>query len=109
MLKESKLALALKAIRRTHSVEKLPSGKWFVNWGGGNPEYQDYYIYTDRELIARAREMGHESRQKTAIKKNIKEESKRERRYVRDEINKNGEDADTDFPKRAFADRWNWD
>lgn len=110
MVKESKLATALKTIRRKYPVEKLPSGKWFVMWGGiGNPEYQHNYVYTDRELIARAREMGHEAKQNTAIKKNIKTESKRERRHVRDEIAKHGEDADTNFPKGKFADRWNWD
>lgn len=70
---------------------------------------QDGWTMTARELISFARGFGKECKQKTKVKKDTKRESKSERAFVRDELRKRGEDADTNFPKRAFSDTWSWD
>jgi hypothetical protein len=80
-----------------------------------NPLYSSLYdpfensLYTARELIRWAKCYTSQDRQKTSLKKKVKQESKCERAFVRDRLRTSGEDADTNFPKSKYADVWNWD
>jgi len=89
-------------------VEEL-KGNYLAYFGTDSPTYHDYHVYTVRQLIRLADSYSKNSRQKTAVKKNTKTESKRERAFVRDELRKNGEDADAIRNKNQFSDTWNWD
>ena len=90
-------------------VEDLGGGKYRASNYPANPWNEEYTKYTVRELIKLARTYSHDSKQNTAIKRNLKKESKCERAFVRDELRKKGEEADAVHPKKKFSDRWNWD
>lgn len=107
---ESKIDWAVNHLRNLGwKVEKLSSGEYRASSYPFTPWNETYTTYTVRELIKLAKSYTHENRQNTTIKKITKQEATRERSFVRDEIRKMGEDADVCFPKRKYADSWNWD
>ena len=100
--KLSKAEYATKLLKKNgFKVERLDKNKFIVstkNWE--EP-------YNEKGLIKFAKEFTHNNKQKTRIKKNLKKESKKERGFVRDKLNKN--DDDVKFPKQFFSDIWSWD
>ena len=110
--RKSKLAESLKRLKEMGWTVKLrPDGKYETWMGAANPTYVDYHIRTTRELIKLAEGYSSNNKQTTAIKACLEAESKCERAFVRDCINKiaDPEEADVNFPKKKFADLWNWD
>lgn len=132
MLKRSKLEEAIKLLKN-HGwrVESLPDDKYLCYMGtlycpsvydlsiklmnAGEPRSRstvdllDYYVYGPRELIKKAKGYTSNDKQVTKIKSLVKKDSKRERRFVRDELNKHGEEADVNYPKKRYGDPWDFD
>lgn len=124
MVKESKLETSIKILRdKGYTVTKEKKGwrvvrhpeycespKWKAFFEANGPR-KDWDFYTDRKLIKLADTYTHNNKQETSIKKNIKTRSKaRERTLVKNRLRPHlAEDADVDFPKHKFEDRWNWD
>ena len=96
---------------RGWTVTPLPSGKWETWLGPANPTYPQFHTRTTREIVKLASQYSHNNKQQTAIKKSLKAESKCERAFVRDAIKKinDPDESDVSFPKKKFADLWNWD
>jgi len=90
-------------------VTKEEDGRYFVNFGGGSPYFLEYCRYTPAELIRYANGFGKNCKQKTAIKRCVKNESKKERGFVRDKLRIHGEDADVNFPRQTYGDPWSYD
>lgn len=124
MVKKSKLETSIKILRdKGYTVTKEGKG-WrvvrhpeychsplFVEMPAYRKELGKWDIYSNRELIKLADTYTHNNKQETAIKKNIKTRSKgRERAHVKSRLRPHlAEDADVDFPKHKYEDRWNWD
>lgn len=109
-MKTSKLDESLELLmKKNYKLTKLEqSGNYLVEHSQfhlNNP-----WIFSPRELIKFAQGFGKESKQKTAIKKSTKAESRRERSFVRDRLKtQRPEEVDTNFPRQKFSDTWNWD
>lgn len=99
---------------------KIGSGKWNGKFLAYRPPMYcpsvdsaydplKYHIYTQRELIKFAKAYTSQDKQQTAIKRDVKKQSKHERAFVIDNLRTKGEDADPNYPKTKFADTWNWD
>ncbi len=84
-------------------VTEIPMGK-FTSYQIDTPNFGVEFVMNGRELIKRANYYS-----ENRGNKDTKNESKCERAFVRDEIQKNGEEADAIFPKSKFSDPWSWD